>query len=179
MSPDVSNMFAQFTGAPQTYAPGTYGNVYTAGSVEAASPFPNNYVPPDYGKTFTALSKTGFAIGEAGRAIGGYRTEKAMGKEAQKIARDKAYQLTQKGLKDASRARAITGAQGRTGAGSPLFAELATIQSAVTDARTRLYQGNIEKYYSDERAKGYIDKAPADILKALLQGSSMFKETIK
>jgi hypothetical protein len=30
MSPDVSAMFAQMTGAPQTYSPGTYGNAYTA-----------------------------------------------------------------------------------------------------------------------------------------------------
>ncbi len=46
-------------------------------------------------------------------------------------------------------ARAVAGAQGTTGAGSPLFAELQSIQNAMTDTRTRLYQSNIEKYYAD------------------------------
>ena len=178
MSPDVNAMWSQFTGAPQTYAPGAYGNVYTAPgeTVAAASPFPNNYVPTDYGKTSSALTKGGFAIGAAGRAIGGYRSETAMGKVAEKIARDKAFQITQAGLKGASRARAITGAQGRTGEGSPLFAELAIIQAAVTDARTARYEGNVEKYQAGERAKKYLYKAPKDVIDALIAGASLFKE---
>ena len=133
-------------------------------------------MPPDYGKTFQSLTKAGFAIGAVGRDIGGYRSEKAIGKVAEKIARDKAFQLTQEGLKAASSARAITGAQGRTGAGSPLFAELQSIQTFVTDARKAGYAGNIKKYEHGLEAKKYINKAPADILTALLEGGSLFKE---
>jgi hypothetical protein len=118
----------------------------------------------------------GAGIGAAGRDIGGYRSEKAMGKVAQQIAGREAYQLTQRGLKNASTVRAIAGAQGTTGVGSPLFAELQTIQAAMTDARTKLYQGNINKYYADQEAKNYLYKAPGDLLTALLQGSELFKE---
>ena len=49
----------------------------------------------------------------------------------------------------------------------------------MTDARTRLYQGNIEKYYTDQKAKNYLYKAPADLLTALLggiPGHELFKE---
>jgi hypothetical protein len=175
MSPDVSAMWSQFSGAPQTYSPGTYGNVYQAGSVAAASPYPNNYVPTDYGKTFDAIAKGGMAIGAAGRDIGGYRSEKAMGKVAEKIARDKAFQITQAGLKAASRARAITGAQGRTGEGSPLFAELVSKRLLPTPGPpdTRAMSRSIRP---GERAKKYLYKAPADVLTALMGGSSLFKD---
>jgi hypothetical protein len=177
-SPDVSAMFSQFTGAPQTYAPGSYGSIYDkpAFPIAEVSPYSNNYVPTDNGKTLEAITKTGFAIGAAGRDIGGYRAESTMGKVAEKIAREKAFQITQAGLKARSRVAAITGTQGRTGAGSPLLAELATIQAAVTDSRTARYEGNVEKYQASARAKKYAYKAPADVLTALLEGSSLFKE---
>lgn len=178
-SPDGTALWAQITGAPQTYAPGAYGSVYTspAGTVESVSPFPNSYVPPtSTGDNLQALTKTGFALGAAGRAIGGYRQEKAMGKIAETLARQKAFRLTNEGLKAASRARAVAGAQGRTGAGSPLLAELASVQNAVTDARSALYEGNVAKFESDQRAKKQLYKAPEEILKALLSGSSLFKE---
>ena len=184
MSPDVNAMWGQFTGAPgagpYTLKTPIMGQGFPTAPASYTPPavYPNLNAP-DYGKTFQAIAKTGVAIGAAGRDIGGYRSERAMGRVAKEIANKEAYQLTQKGLKDASRARAITGAQGRTGAGSPLFAEIQSIQSAVTYARNRLYQGSIEKYYSSERAKRYINKAPKDILDALIQGSSLFKEIIK
>lgn len=73
-------------------------------------------------------------------------------------------------------ARAVAGAQGTTGAGSPLFAELQSIQNAMTDTRTRLYQSNIEKYYADQKAKNFLYKAPEDLLKQLIAGAELFKE---
>jgi hypothetical protein len=178
MSPDVSAMWGQFTGAPNA-GPWTLtkGGQFPQAPVPYTPPSPMpNLNAPDYSKTFSAIAKGGLAIGAAGRDIGGYRSEKAMGKVAEKIASREAYQITQKGLKNASAVRAITGAQGTTGAGSPLLAELQHIQAATTDARTRLYQGNIEKYYADQKAKNYLYKAPADLLAALLQGSELFKE---
>ena len=84
--------------------------------------------------------------------------------------------MTQAGLKAASSARAITGAQGRTGEGSPLFAELQNLQAFVTEARTARYAGNVKKYEQGLEAKNYINKAPKDIIDALLAGASLFKE---
>jgi hypothetical protein len=138
------------------------------------------YRPPsaDYSKTFSAITRAGMGIGEAGRDIGGYRSEKAMGRLAKENAQKDAYRIAQKGLKNASGVRAIAGAQGTTGAGSPLLAELQAIQAAQTDARTRLYEGNIEKYYADQRAKKYLHKAPGDLLEGLLPGAELFKEKV-
>jgi hypothetical protein len=176
-------MWGQFTGAPQ--GPWTLRLPKPGeGFPQAPAPYtPPNPIPnlntPDYSKTFMAIGRAGLGIGAAGRDIGAYRTEKAIGKVAQQIAGREAYQLTQQGFKVASRARAVTGAQGTTGAGSPLFAELTSIQNAMTDARTRLYQGNIEKYYTDQKAKNYLYKAPANLLTALLggiPGHELFKE---
>jgi hypothetical protein len=156
--------------AGQTYAPGTYQY--------PQSPFPDTYIPPaaDYSKTFSAITRAGMGIGAAGRDIGGYRSEKAMGRLARENAQKDAYRIAQKGLKNASGVRAITGAQGTTGAGSPLLAELQAIQAAQTDARARLYEGNIEKFYADQRAKKYLHKAPGDLLEGLLPGAELFKE---
>jgi hypothetical protein len=139
---------------------------------------PRTYTPPgsDYSKVFSAITRAGMGIGAAGRDIGGYRSEKAMGKLAKENAQKDAYRIAQKGLKNASGVRAITGAQGTTGAGSPLLAELQAIQAAQTDARARLYEGNIEKFYADQRAKKYLHKAPGDLLEGLLPGAELFKE---
>jgi hypothetical protein len=185
---DIPNFAAMFGGTPTiTNPPGTSPPggpwIYLPQGGEVNTP-PGG-VPPttvytpnaDYSKTLDALSKSGFAVGRAGRQIGEYRTNKALGKETAKIARQEAFQKTMEGLKAASRARAVTGAQGRTGAGSPLLAELSSIQAASTDARNRLYQGNIEKFGFDQRAKKNLYGGAGDILEALLAGSSIFKET--
>jgi hypothetical protein len=181
MSSDPSAMLAQFTGAPSA-GPWTVRLPQPGeGFPQAPAPYtPPNPIPnlsaPDYSKTFQAIARAGIGIGAAARDIGEYRTQKAIGKEATRIAGREAYQLTQKGLKHASAVRAIAGAQGTTGAGSPLLAELNAIQTGTTEARTRIYQGNIEKYYADQKAKNAIYKAPADLLTALIAGSELFKE---
>lgn len=173
MSPDAQAMLTSFlpqTATVGTFAPGTYQY--------PNSPFPDTYIPPssDNSKVFAAIANAGTGIGAFGRDIGGYRSEKAMGKIAKANAEKDAFRLANKGLKNASQVRAITGAQGTTGAGSPLLAELQAIQSAQTEARTRLYEGNIEKYYADQRAKRYLFKAPGDLLEGLLPGAELFKE---
>jgi hypothetical protein len=152
-----------------TFPPGTYQY--------PESPFPNT-IPPssDYSKVFSAIAKAGTGIGAAGRDIGAYRSEKAMGEIAKENAEKDAFRIANKGLKIASAARAVTGAQGTTGAGSPLLAELESIQAAQTEALQRLYEGNIEKFYADQRAKKHLYKAPGDLLEGLLPGAELFKE---
>ena len=130
---------------------------------------------PDYGKIFTAIGKVGFGVGSAFQDLGAAKQEKASGKIASQIASDESLRITNQGLKHASAVRAATGAQGTTGAGSPLISELNNIQNAQTDARTRIYQGNLEKYYANQRAKAYKNKVPADLLSGILGGASLFK----
>ena len=161
------------SGAPWIYLP-QGGEVNTP---PGGTPPSTVYQAPTYDQAqLDALSKAGFALGRAGRDIGEYRQNKALGKEAALIARRAAFQRTMAGLKQASAIRAATGAQGRTGAGSPLLAELSSIQEASNDARNEIYKGNIAQFQANQRAKKSLYSAGGSILEMLLQGASIFKE---
>ena len=167
MSDDVQGMMAAFTGAvpTSTYAPGQYGSVYDVG-LQGASPWQDQpAVPTDTsaGVDSYTLSKLGVGIGEAGRSIAAGRAADAEAKIAQKLAKVEAGKEAIKGRRLASAARAIQGAQGTTGEGSPLLSELQILQAATQDMKSQLYAGNTNEYYAKQKAKKAYYQAPADL----------------
>lgn len=156
MSEDVNSMIGIFTGGRP---PGVEGPLLPNGQF---------YSTPQTSDYLSAFTKVGVGIGAAGRSIGAGRTAEAEGKIAGRIARIEAERERMKGRRLASTARAITGAQGTTGEGSPALAEWALLQAANTDAKTRIYEGNVREYHARQEARAAYFKAPGDLLAALL-----------
>jgi len=156
---------------PTTAAPSFYE--YETGITVPGAP-PPQAKTPDY----TGLFRAAIGIGNAGRDIGEGRAALAQGKVAQQIAKVEAGRIEARGRRLKSTAAAIAGAQG-SAEGLPLLSELSILQAAHQDATTRLYQGNIEKFAAEQKAKRAFYKAPADLLDSLIDpktGKSLFSE---
>jgi hypothetical protein len=173
MSEDPSAMMAAFTGAPSTYAPGSYGSVYDVG-LEAASPWRDQpaMTAPSSGIDTTTMANLAVGIGKAGQSIAAGRAAQQEAKIAQQLAKIEVGRELIKGRRMASAARAITGAQGTTMEGSPLLAELQILQAATQDAKAQKYAGNINEYYAKQKAKKAFYEAPADLFSGFKKQTS-------
>ncbi len=116
------------------------------------------------------IARVGPYIGAAGADIGQYRGGMAAASAAQKAGKAAANQVMQQGFKTAARARAVVGAQGTTEKGSPINQEMSIINDANLEARNRIYEGNIQAYYSQQRAIAALYKTPQDLLRAVMAG---------
>jgi len=167
-SDDVQAMLGGLFPSGMGRPPGVEGPVLPNGD------FYSQPQTPDYSKLFRAA----IGIGNAGRDIGEGRVGLVQGKISEKIAKAEAGRIEARGRRLKSTATAIAGAQG-SAEGLPLLSELSILQAAHQDATTRLYQGNIEKFAAEQKAKRAFYKAPADLLDSLIDpktGKSLFTE---